>query len=72
MGQKCTYIFSVGIKVENILKGSQDLIPSPSVKIQIIDGKVYLSWKGKTFENKNIIWIFIEDEGGVIESRLPF
>ena len=32
------------IKVENILKGSLDLIPSPSpsVKIQIIGGKVYL------------------------------
>ena len=24
------------------------------------------------FENKNIIWIFIEDEGDVIDSRLPF
>ena len=31
-------------KVEKILKGSLDLIPSPShsVKIQIIEGKVYL------------------------------
>ena len=27
-------------KVENILKGSLDLIPSPSVKIQIFGGKV--------------------------------
>ena len=26
-------------KVENILKGSLDSIPSPSVKIQIMDGK---------------------------------
>ena len=36
-------------KVEKILKGSLDLIssPSPSVKIQIIGGKVYLRWKGK-------------------------
>ena len=38
------------IKVENILKGSLDSIPSPSpsVKIQIVGGKVHLSCKGKT------------------------
>ena len=37
-------------KVEKILKGSLDLIPSPSssVKIQIMAGKVCLRWKGKT------------------------
>ena len=37
-------------KVEKILKGSLDSIPSPSqlVKIQIIDGKVFLRRKGKT------------------------
>ena len=37
-------------KVEKILKGSLDLIPSPSpsVKIQIMDGKVCLRCKGKT------------------------
>ena len=37
-------------KVENILKGSLDpiLLPSPSVKIQIMDGKVCLRCKGKT------------------------
>ena len=37
-------------KVENISKGSLDLIPSPSpeVKIQITGGKVGLSCKGKT------------------------
>ena len=36
-------------KVENVLKGSLDLIPSPSpsVKIQIMDGKVCLRCKGK-------------------------
>ena len=36
--------------VENILKGSLDLIPSPSssVKIQIMGGKVCLTCKGKT------------------------
>ena len=34
--------------VEKILKGSLDLIPSPSVKIQIMDGKVCLRCKGKT------------------------
>ena len=37
-------------KVENILKGSLDSIPSPSlsVKIQIMCGKVCLGCKGKT------------------------
>ena len=38
------------IKVEKILKVSLDLIksPSPSVKIQIMDGKVCLRCEGKT------------------------
>ena len=38
------------IKVEKILKGSLDLIPSPSpsVKIQIMGGKVCLMCKDKT------------------------
>ena len=37
-------------KVEKIWEDSLDLIPSPlpSVKIQIIGGKVYLRWYGKT------------------------
>ena len=35
-------------KVEKILKGSLDSIPSPSVKIQIMGGKVCLKCKGKT------------------------
>ena len=37
-------------KEENILKGSLDLIPLPSlsVKIQIMGGKVWLRFKGKT------------------------
>ena len=36
--------FCPSVKVEKILKGSLELIPSPSpsVKIQTIDGKVYL------------------------------
>ena len=36
--------YNYTIKVEKILKGSLNLIPSPipSVKIQIIGGKVYL------------------------------
>ena len=34
-------------KVEKILKGSLDSIPSPSVKIQIMGGKVCLRYKGK-------------------------
>ena len=38
------------VKVENILKGNLDLIqsPSPSVKIQIMGGKVCLRCRGKT------------------------
>ena len=32
----------ISVNVEKILKGSLDLIPSPSVKIQIMGGKVYL------------------------------
>ena len=35
-------------KVEKILKSSLDSIPSPSVKIKIMGGKVYFSCKGKT------------------------
>ena len=35
-------------KVETILEGSLDSIPSPSVKIQIKGGKVYLRKQGKT------------------------
>ena len=35
-------------KVEFFLKGRLDLIPSPSQKIQIMDGKVGLMCKGKT------------------------
>jgi hypothetical protein len=37
-------------KVKQILKGSLDSIPSPtlSVKIQIMGGKVFLRCKGKT------------------------
>ena len=38
----------IAVKVQKILKGSLDSIPSPSVKIQIMDRKVCLSCKGKT------------------------
>jgi hypothetical protein len=37
-------------KVEKILKDSLDSIQSPSVKIQIIGGKVCLKCKGKTLQ----------------------
>ena len=36
------------LKVEKILKNNLDLIPSPSSKIQIMGGKVWLRCKGKT------------------------
>ena len=44
------FLAKIEHKVEKILKGSLDLIPtpSPSVKIQIMEGKVCLSCKGKT------------------------
>ena len=35
-------------EVENFLKGSLDSIPSTSVKVQIMGGKVCLRYKGKT------------------------
>jgi len=38
----------VNFKVENILEGSLDLILSPSVKIQIMGGNVWLRCNGKT------------------------
>jgi hypothetical protein len=40
----------ITVKVEKILKGSLDFIPSPSLsmKIQIMGGKVYLRCKGNT------------------------
>ena len=43
-------VIDVPFKVETILKGSLDLIssPSPFVKIQIMCGKVCLRRKGKT------------------------
>ena len=44
-----------GGKVEKILKGSLDSIPSPSVKIQIMSGKVSLRCKGKTLLGGNCL-----------------
>ena len=56
--------FRVGYdgKVENILKGSLVSIPSPSpsVKIQIMGGKVCLRCKGKTLlGDVNKLFVFI-------------
>ena len=48
-------------KVENIYEDSLDLIPSPSpsVKVQIIGGKVYLMCEGKTLlGNANKLFVF--------------
>ena len=52
----------IAYKVEKILKGSLDKIPSPSseVKIQVMSGKVLLRCEGKTFcqqtfENKKFV-----------------
>ena len=45
------------LKVETILKGNLDLIPSPSpsVEIQIMAGKVCFRCKGKTLLSVDII-----------------
>ena len=50
---------SDSIKVEKILKGSRVSIPSlsPSVKIQIMGGKVCLRWKGKTLLGEKFVEI---------------
>ena len=50
MEQVADWEVGTGNNVEKILKGSLDLIISPSVKIQIIGGKVCLRCEGKTFE----------------------
>jgi len=44
-------------KVENILKGSLDLIPSPStsVKIQITAGKTFLGVINKLLKTKHLL-----------------
>ena len=41
--------------VEQILKESLDSIPSPSIKIQIMGGKVCLRWCQQTFESKKFV-----------------
>ena len=47
------------IKVEKISKSSLNSIPSPSLKIQIMDGKVCLRCKGKTLlGDVNKIFVF--------------
>ena len=53
-------LFKLQIKVEKILNGSLNSIPShsPSLKIQIMGGKVCLMCKGKTLlgiENKKFV-----------------
>ena len=50
VGDDEVQFFKNNFKVEKILKGTLDLIPSPSpsVKIQIMGGKVCLSCKAKT------------------------
>ena len=48
-------------KVKKVLKGSLDLIPSPSVKIQIMSGKVEVLSQNivgccqQTFETKSLL-----------------
>ena len=63
-------------KVEKILKGSLDSIPSPSpsVKIQIMGGKVCLRCKGKTLlSDVNKLFVFkslLTMPGNVLSLRL--
>ena len=44
---------SYSITIEKILKGCLDSIPSPSMKIQIIDGKVCLRCEGPFLKASN-------------------
>ena len=53
---ECYVVLMTVHKVEKILKGSLDSIPSPSEKIQIMGGKFAFT----TFPP--IIWIFTEGE----------
>ena len=50
-----SYKIQLVCKVEKILKGSLDRIPSPSVKIQIMGGKVCLRCKGKIFWKQKFV-----------------
>ena len=47
------------VKVEKIVKGNLDSIPSPSPssKIQILSGKVCLECKGKTGPSKTLLGV---------------
>ena len=67
---KLALTMDIFLKVEKILKGSLDSIPSPSysVKIQIMGKNVLPYYVKKTFPP--IIWIFTEGECDGIESRL--
>ena len=63
-------------KVEKILKVSLDSIASPSVKIQIMGGKVWLRCKGKalrcqqTFANKKFVDITQQCFANITSSKL--
>ena len=61
-------------KVENILKGSLDLIPSPStsVKIQIMGGKVCLRCKGKPLLLKTKRFVDITQQCFAFTSQAHF
>jgi hypothetical protein len=56
-----TMMLKLPVKVENILKGSLDSIPSPSpsVKIQILGGKFCLRCKGKTSNTGYLLKSFL-------------
>ena len=69
------------LKVAKILKGSLDSIPShsPSVKIQIVGGKVCLMCEGKTllgivnklFENKKLVDITQQCFASLLQVNVP-
>ena len=63
-------------KVEKILKGSLDSIPSPSplVKIQIMGGKICLRCKGKTLLgviNKLLKIKFVDSFAFICQANIP-
>ena len=59
-------------KVEKILKGSLDLISSPSVKLQIMGGKVCYRCKGKTLLGVVNKFLKPKGEGDGIENLKSF
>ena len=71
-GNRGSPVSVVSIKVEKILKGSLDSIPSPSpsVKIQIMGGKICMRCKGKTL--LGVVNKLLKTEETSLSNVLPY